>query len=90
MHTRGDYNEYSYHALKLEKIRRVYYSYLLEIFQINPYKPSVLFVGHRQTVHNAASDQDLHCFINRMSFQNLNGIETYYPTTLKFEIYLSN
>ena len=44
--------------------------------KINPYKPSVLFVGHRQTVQqpdqtpqNAASDQVLHCLLTEVSFK---------------------
>ena len=35
-----------------------------KMIKVNPYKPSALFVGHRQTVQNqisAASDQVLHC-----------------------------
>ena len=42
---------------------------------INPYKPSVLFVGHRQTVQNqirshknAASDQVLPYLLTKVSF----------------------
>ena len=34
---------------------------------INPYKPSVLFMGHMeivQTPHNVVSDHDLHCLLN--------------------------
>ena len=31
------------------------------------YKPRVLFVGHRQTVQNAASDQGLHCLLTEYS-----------------------
>ena len=33
----------------------------------NPYKPSVLFVGHRQTLQKVASDQGLHCFLAECS-----------------------
>ena len=37
--------------------------------KFNPCKPSVLFVGHRQTVQtqSAASDQDLHCLLTECS-----------------------
>ena len=52
----------------------------MEIFQLilNPYKPSILFVGHRQTVqtqdqmqHSAASDQGLHCLLTDCSIKIL-------------------
>ena len=36
---------------------------------INPYKPIVLFVGHNQTVKNAASGQVLHCLLTKFSFK---------------------
>ena len=43
---------------------------------INPYKPSILFVGHWQTVQKpdqtpqyAASDQVLHCLLIEVSFK---------------------
>ena len=43
---------------------------------ITQLKPSVLFVGHRQTVqkkiqtpHNAASDQGLHCLLTENSIR---------------------
>ena len=32
--------------------------------RFNPFKHSVHFVGHMKTVHNAASDQALHCLLN--------------------------
>ena len=35
----------------------------------NPYKPSVLFVGHEQTVQNQISDQVFHCLLTEMSFK---------------------
>ena len=41
----------------------------------NPFKPSVLSLGHRQTVHpyqtlqNAASDQGLHCLLAETSIR---------------------
>ena len=45
---------------------------------LNPYKPSVLFVGHRQTVQiqvrrrkNAASDQVLYCLLTECSIKIL-------------------
>ena len=39
----------------------------VEVMQlINPYKPSVLFVGHRETVQNAAYDQVLHCLLTKV------------------------
>ena len=34
---------------------------------LNPYRPSVLFVGHRQTLQKVASDQGLHCFLAECS-----------------------
>ena len=44
---------------------------------VNPFKPSILFVGHRQTVqaqirrhrmcHSVTSDQDLHCLLAEYS-----------------------
>ena len=47
-----------------------------KVWYINPYKPSFLFVGHRQTVqtqirHSAASDQGLHCLLTEYSFKML-------------------
>ena len=41
-----------------------------------------------RTPHNAASDQAPHCLLTKCTFKN--GIETYHPTTLKFEIDSSN
>ena len=40
----------------------------------NPYTPSVIFVGHTQTVQtpqNAASDQGLHCFLTDCTIQRI-------------------
>ena len=53
------------------------------IYVIRPYKPSILFMGHRQTVqtktqnHNEGSEQDLHLQnilskIGRMKYTNPN------------------
>ena len=43
----------------------------------NPYKPSVIFVGHiansacpYQTPQNAASDLGLHCLLTKSSFES--------------------
>ena len=36
---------------------------------LNPFKPSVLFVGHRQTVQNQASDQVVHCLLAECSIK---------------------
>ena len=42
--------------------------------ELNPYKPSVFFVGNRQTVqtqimHHVASDQGLHCLLTEYSIE---------------------
>ena len=51
---------------------------------MNPYKPSVHFMGHKQTLQNVASDPVLHCLLTDLD-ENVN----YSPTTLKFEMDLS-
>ena len=57
---------------------------------LNPYKPSVPFLGHRQieqtqirrrrpdqTSQNAASDQGLHCLLTGISIRNRIKMKTY-------------
>ena len=48
-------------------------AFIVDTFN-NPYKPSVLFVGRRQTVEtqtqNAASDQGRHCLLTESSIDN--------------------
>ena len=51
--------------IKLTFISNIFVLSIIE-WPLNPYEPSFLFVGHRQTVknqnRNALSDQVLHCF----------------------------
>ena len=47
---------------------------------INPYKPRVHLMVHRQTV---TSNQVLRCLLTECTFENLNEIVNYYPATLK-------
>ena len=60
---------------------------------INPYKPSYLFVGHRQTSakpdqtpQNAASDQGLHCLLTEYSVETkiMRKNTTQHPLKLKW------
>ena len=65
----------------------------IRIEMVNSDKPSVLFVGHRQTVHilirrNRTSDQGLHCLLTVYSIKIL--ITVNHPTTLKTEMDWSN
>ena len=64
--------------------------------RLNPYKPTVLFVGHRQTVQtqircltNATSNQSQQ-FAYRMLYYNLNENEKYLPTTIETKMDWSN
>ena len=64
---------------------------------LNPYKPSVLFVGHRQTVQNQMRRRKMRCLIRFLSticlqnkYKNLNKKEKYHPTTLKLDMDSSN
>ena len=56
---------------------------------LNPYKLSVRFVGHRQTVQNQIRRRKKRrltgspLFANRIFYQNLNKNEKHHPTTLK-------
>ena len=55
-------------------------------FTFNPYKPSVLFVGHRQTVQTQIRR---HCLLTVSSIRiriNFDKNEKYYLTTLKTEM----
>ena len=56
---------------------------------IDPYNPSVLFVGHRQTTadpdqtqQNGASDQGLHCLLTECSIKNLVKMKEVPPNKL--------
>ena len=58
---------------------------------VNPYKPSVLFVGHRQTVqirHSVVSHQGLHCLLTESSIIILMKMKntTQQPLTLNAPI----
>ena len=39
-----------------------------------------------QTLHNAVSDQDLHCLLREYSIKNLGKWEKFHRTALKFEL----
>ena len=50
------------------------------LYLVNPYAPSILFVGHRQTSklvdlnqtpQNAVSDHGLHCLLTECSFERI-------------------
>ena len=65
------------------------------MLHLNPFEHSVLFVEHRQTVHNQIRRRRVRrlikfCTAYRMYFWLLNEIKTYRPTVLKFEMYCSN
>ena len=62
----------------------------------NLYKLSVLFIQQAnstdqdQMLHDAVSDQGLHCLLTLNVLKNLNKADRHHPTTLKVEIDLSN
>ena len=66
---------------------------------LNPYKPSVFFVGRRQTAQsqirrritlNRGVSSVFPLFAYRMFYKNLNENEKYHPTPLKLVMDCSN
>ena len=57
---------------------------------VNPYKPSVLFVEHRQTVQTKTRRRGVWSgsllFACRIFYSNLNKNANYHPTSLKTEM----
>ena len=59
---------------------------LRKLIQLNPFKHSVIFMGHRQTVQNQIRHRRRLClirlctvYLENVLLNNLNELETYYP-----------
>ena len=63
-------------------IQTVCNGYLQTSKRVNPYKPSIIFVGHMQTVHSRIrchkmwSNQGLHCLLTECSIKILIKMKT--------------
>ena len=57
---------------------------------INSYKPSVLFVGCRQTVQTQTRRSRMHCLLAKCSIKIWIKIKKYHPTCIKKEMDCSN
>ena len=63
-------------------VQAVYGRFAGGIQPFKPYKPSILFVGHGQTMHydpdQTPQNVGLHCLLTECSIKNLNKNEKYH------------
>ena len=94
-----EYIEYPERSLDCTRCVEVIYAFVTSmqenyffIYDVNPYKPSVLFVGHRKTMHAQISRSRTRHLIRVPTVCTQNVLlkfeynENYHPSTLKTEM----